>query len=365
MRHYFHYFFMYFWHLTSKFLYFFKIKILPNYIKFKNLKVAVIKPNFYFDLYNVNNNSSSIQKIIYSSPYRLGPAGLFYDLKSDFFLSNTKPTGSLIKKIKNRLHKSKGSRIIYKLQKKNSRNINNINFNIYDLIICYEGAVTDDIVNKYRKPIWALTLEDHSHRNYKKFLFFRPKPYDLFINLTQGFTLYSLFKIIHSIDFSYTFGSANLLKKLGIKNKKNIDIAIEIQQPSFVEKELSNHKYYKIYKLNGSLNLKNYLKILSKSRYFFCPIFTTPRWGNSIIEAALSQCLVIGNRLSYWNSLLIHDDLHCENLEDGLKILDMIKKNKSKYYFYLNQQNKKLNKINYLFPMNQIFEYAKKKSYLK
>ena len=55
----------------------------------------------------------------------------------------------------------------------------------------------------------------------------------------------------------------------------------------------------KVQKLDGNLKIKNYIKKLSKSKIFYCPIFTTPRWGNSIIEASMCQNLIIGNKRGY------------------------------------------------------------------
>ena len=47
----------------------------------KKLKIALIKPYFYLDLYTKSSNN--FKDIIYSSYYRFGPVGLFYDLNSD------------------------------------------------------------------------------------------------------------------------------------------------------------------------------------------------------------------------------------------------------------------------------------------
>jgi hypothetical protein len=82
--------------------------------------------------------------------------------------------------------------------------------------------------------------------------------------------------------------------------------------------------------LDGSLEVKKYIKLLSSSKIFFSPIYgvNNPRWGNSITEAALCQCLIVGNPYLYWNSLLIHDDLVCKNFDESISILKKLINNK-------------------------------------
>jgi len=318
----------------------------------KKIKVAVLKPFFYLDLYTYSSNNYI--DIINSSYYRLGPAGLFYNLKSDFYITRTKINSELNKRIKKRI-KSKDHKKLIALQKKNSINANNINYNDYDLIISYEGAVNPDIIKQYSKVKWAIVLEDHSHHDYKKFLFSKPKNYDLFLNLTQGFTPYSIFRKSHCIDFSYTFGDSNFLKKMKIKKTHKTDIVLEVQQPSQILDDIKIDKY-KIQKLDGSLKILDYVKKLSSSKIFFCPMYTTPRWGNSLIEAALCQNLLVGNRYGYWNSNLIHKDLHCSSIKVGKKIILKLLSNKKKYNYYLKKQNEILDEINFNRPLRQIYD---------
>ncbi len=320
--------------------------------KKKKFKIAVIKPYFYLDLYTKSSNN--FKDIIYSSYYRFGPVGLFYDLNSDFFITKSKISKELKERIKKRI-KSKEHKKLIEVQKKNSINEKKIGFNKYDVVLCYEGAVSNEIIKKNSKCRWGIILEDHSHHSYKKFLIMKPKNFEFFLNLTQGFTPYSFFRKNHCIDFSYTFGSSNLLKKLNIKKTYKIDVLAEIQQPSKIIQEL-NLKKYEIEKLNGNLQTKDYIKKLSSSKIFFCPIFTTPRWGNSIIEAAICKNLVIGNKFGYWNSILIDNDLHCSSISEGRKIIEDILSDKQKYNFYLKKQTKILDNINFNRPISQLYK---------
>ena len=112
-------------------------------------------------------------------------------------------------------------------------------------------------------------------------------------------------------------------------------------------------------KLDGSLNIEEYIKKLACSKIFFCPLFTTPRWGNSIIEAALCKNLIIGNKWGYWNSLLIDKDLHCSSINEGIKIISRILSDKKIFNYYLIKQNKILENINYKLPLEQIYSRLK------
>jgi hypothetical protein len=346
--------FMVFWYLYTSISYFF-LNEKSIFLKKKKLKVAVIKPFFYLDLYT--SSSKNLRKIIYSSQYRFGPVGLFLDLKSDFYISNPEINLEMQKKIKERV-KNAHHRKLIQIQKNKSIDENKINYKNYDLILTYEGAVSETIIKKYPSIKWGVLLEDHSNKKYKPFCLFKPKLFDFFLNLTQGYTPYSFFKRNHCIDFSYTFGSINFLKNLKIKKVKKIDVVIEIQQPNEVFKQLNKENMITV-KACGDLKIRKYIETLSSSKIFFCPVFTTPRWGNSIIEAALCQSLIIGNKYGYWNSLLIHKDLHCTSIEDGKKIIKKVLSDKNIYEHYLLMQNNLLNEINYILPMRQIHNLLK------
>jgi hypothetical protein len=307
------------------------------------------------DLYT--KSAKNFSKIIYSSRYRFGPVGLFSDLEADFYITNPTISDEQKKKIFNR-NKTKENKKFVNVQKNNSIKINIINYNKYDLILSYEDAVTEKIVKKYPKINWGLILEDHSNKNFKKYCLYKPGVFDFFLNLTQGYTPYSIFKKKHCIDFSYTFGSSNFLNKLKIKKTFEIDIVVEIQQPAEVFNVLKL-KNWTVEKLDGSLNIKDYIKKIASSKIFFCPIFTTPRWGNSLIEAALCKNLIIGNKWGYWNSLLIDKDLHCSSIGDGTKIISKFLSEKKLYNYYLAKQNNILDNINYKLPLNQIYSILK------
>ena len=144
-------------------------------------------------------------------------------------------------------------------------------------------------------------FEDHREVNYLKYKIFGSKKYDLTLDTTQGFTPYDIFKNSKSVNFPYSFASNSVANKLKIKRKKKKQILLEIYQPKKLSfKKIKN---IKVFASDSSLKIYDYLKRLAKTKYFYCPIYELPRWGNSIIEAAAFDCLIIGNPNCFWNSL--------------------------------------------------------------
>ena len=97
---------------------------------------------------------------------------------------------------------------------------------------------------------------------------------------------------------------------------------------------------------------------MSKGKFFLAIGCQKPRWGNSLIEAALCENLIIGNRNHFWNSHLILDELHCSQLDDAISIINLINKNKLLYKKYLNKQTEILNNLNYYRPLSQIYKFS-------
>lgn len=168
-----------------------------------------------------------------------------------------------------------------------------------------------------------------------------------------------------NIDFSYSFGNSKLLKDLKINVKKKNRIICEIYQPQNMVNSLIEADVGDVYKLDSTLSLRKYLQLLASSKIFFCPILHIPRWGNSLIEAAMCQCLIVGNPKNFYNPILIDKNLECSSFEEGLLILKNLIKNPKLYKKYLKLQNKKLDYINFERPIMQIKEFLLNKKIKK
>lgn len=317
------------------------------------LRILFVKPYSYLDIYSLSFKSPV--KTFYSSIFRFGPVGLLTNNHTDFRIIDSYDG----KKINYNKVKKNNSRLNFlKIQKKQSIDVNSINFNHYDLVISFENTLSEKLTGFYPKILWAKFYDDHKSSNYKKSIFKKPVGFDLIFNQTLGFTPYSFFRKSHWIDFSYTFGNSNFLNYFNFKKVKEIDFVVEVHQKEYIKILANKINYLNSHCLDETLSQKNYLKVLAKSKFFLAVDCKLPRWGNSLIEAALCQNLLIGNRDHFWNSQLIIEELHCTNFDQAIKIIKTLKKNKKKYMSLLNKQNSRLNYFNYIRPIEQIFNYA-------
>ncbi len=324
-----------------------------NISNFKKIKILLVKPYSYLDIYSLSFKNPI--KTFFSSIYRFGPVGLLVDNHADFCIVNSYDG----KKINYKQLKKNNSRLNFlKIQKKQSVDVTSINFNDYDIVISFENTLSAKLTSLYPKILWAKFYEDHKNPDYIKSIFKKPKGFDLVLNQTLGFTPYSFLRKSHWIDFSYTFGSSNFLNHLNLQKKKEIDFVLEVNQKKYIKTLVKKINHLNWHCLDESLSQKNYLNVLAKSNFFLAVDCQSPRWGNSLIEAALCQNLLLGNRNHFWNSQLIIDELHCTSFNQAVKIIESLKASKNKYKRLLNKQNILLNYMNYQRPLKQIFNYA-------
>lgn len=343
------FFFLFVWNIYVRFLLRFKKE---SHLKYKKkFKILFVKPYDYLNLYTFKR--SNYIKTILSSLYRLGPVGLFTEYNCDFIISKKNYKKNYIEKDKSRKKK-------LSLQSKKAQNLQNINFDKFDIVVVFEDAVCHSLIKKYTKTLWGIIYEDHSNNNYKKSIFFAPNQYDMILNQTLGYTPYSIFRRNYWIDFSYTFGNSNFLKKCNLKKSKNLDIIVEVNQKKYVKDKIKKNKKYKKIILDETLDFKKYLKTLSRGKFFLAVDCTKPRWGNSLLEAALCQNLIIGNKYHFWNSQIILEELHVQNLEDAIKLVDKLKNDKNLYKKLLVEQNKLIDYLNFTRPINQIKNFSQK-----
>ena len=357
----------------------FKIKYKYSYNKYKKffvslkklkIKILLLKPFHYTDLYKDSFHlKNKEKKIILSTRYRLGPVGLFFNFLTDVVITNNNEQVNIHKNIYLNKFKKKSDnyKYIYN-QYLGSKILKDINISSYEMVISLKDDISIDYIKKNSDILWAKMFEDHSDPSYKNNAYLESPIYDITLNLTQGYTPYSLFRSSNNIDFPYSFGNSFFLKQMKFSAKKKINIVCEVFQPKEINSFLISSGFKNFARLDGNLDAKKYIKLLSSSKIFFSPIYgaTSPRWGNSIIEAALCQCLIVGNPYSYWNSLLIHDDLACKSFNESMPILNKLLNDRSLFDYYLDLQNKKLNFINYYQPIIQIINKIKKiKDYKK
>jgi hypothetical protein len=312
----------------------------------------IIKHFSYSDLYSPNINSKI--GTIKSSRYRVGPISIILDFKSMIAISDYLND----RKLKLNEFKFFQRYNYFKFLYKNRINFNNFNFSKFHWVIALKDTIPSKIMKKNKNILWTLLFEDHKEKNYVKSNIFGNKKYDITFDTTQGFTPYDLFKNKFSVNFPYTFANNLISHKLNLNNKKKQQILIEIHQPkNLLFDDLSK---FKIFSSSSNLKVSDHMKRLSYTKYFYCPIYKIPRWGNSIIEAAAFNCLIIGNPNCFWNSLLIQKECIARNHVEGIKIIKKFEKNKKLYKSVLYKQTYIFNLLNYHRPLDLISNIVKK-----
>jgi len=327
-----------------------KNKILKTNLS-KKINILIIKPFNYSDLYAPNKKTKL--DTIKSSRYRMGPISLVLEFKTKIIISDYFNETKI--KLKDEINTSNYK--YYRGQFNNKINVKKFNFSKFDWVVAIKDSVPKHVIKKYPTVLWSLLFEDHREINYLKYKIFGSSKYDLTLDTTQGFTPYDIFKSKKSINFPYSFSNSLVCKQIGLKNIKKKQILLEIYQPNTLP--FKNLKNFKILKSEGNLEIYDHFKRLSQSKYFYCPIYKIPRWGNSIIEAATFNCLIIGNPNCFWNSLLIQKECIAKTHAEGLRIINVFEKNNKLYKRVLSKQRYIFNLINYNLPLNQISEIVK------
>lgn len=324
-----------------------------NVSKLKKIKVLIIKPFYYTDLYSPVANSEI--EMIASSQYRMGPLGLILNFDTEIVISQYKNDKKL--NFDNINFKNRESYL--RSQYEEAIDFHTFNFNKYDWVISIKDSVPSSTIRQHPDILWSKLYEDHREIFYLSDNYLGSPKYDLTLDTTQGFTPYDFLKNNKSISFPYSFGNTDTLSQMKFEKRKEEQLVTEVYQPTTLSFETIEE--IKVFNTKGNLKTLDYLRLLSNSKYFYCPIYELPRWGNSIIEAATFNCLVVGNPNSFWNSLIIQKECVAKNHNEGLKIIKKFQKHKDLYHDVLQRQTQTLNQINYNLPLNNILNMTKKK----
>ena len=260
-------------HFKIKYRYFYnKYEKLTFSLKKLKIKILFLKPYHYTDFYqNSAKLKNKEKKIILSTRYRLGPVGLFFNFLTDVVITNNNEHVNIHKNIYFNKFKKKSEnyKYIYN-QYLRSKILKDINFSSYDMVISLKDDISIDYIKKNSHILWAKMFEDHSDPSYKNNAYLESKIYDLTLNLTQGYTPYSLFRSSNNIDFSYSFGNSLFLKQMKLSAKKKIDIVCEVHQPKDINSFLISNGFKNL------IYLSNHLRHWMNVAYFFIFIFHIP-----------------------------------------------------------------------------------------
>jgi len=323
-----------------------------NLNNLKKIKILIIKPFYYSDLYSSNIKNEI--EMIASSRYRMGPVGLILNFDTEIAISQYKND----KKLNFDDINVKDRDSYLRSQYDEAIDFHTFNFNKYDWVVSIKDSVPSSTIRQHPDILWSKLYEDHRETGYLNDNYFGNLKYDLTLDTTQGFTPYNFLKNNKSISFPYSFSNTDSLSQMKFEKRKEEQLVTEIYQPNNLSFETI--KQINVFKTKGNLKTLDYLRLLANSKYFYCPIYELPRWGNSIIEAATFNCLVIGNPNSFWNSLIIQKECVAKNHNEGLKIIKKFQKDKTCFNKVLQRQTQTLNQINFNLPLNGILNMTKK-----
>ena len=351
--------FIFFWNFLTKLNYSIyknkkkKFEFNFNLYNLKKIKVLIIKPFYYSDLYSSNIKNEI--EMIASSRYRMGPVGLILNFDTEIVISQYKND----KKLNFDDINVKDRDSYLRSQYDEAIDFHTFNFNKYDWVVSIKDSVPSSTIRQHPDILWSKLYEDHRETGYLNDNYFGNLKYDLTLDTTQGFTPYNFLKNNKAISFPYSFSNTDSLSQMKFEKRKEEQLVTEIYQPNNLSFETIEQ--INVFKTKGNLKTLDYLRLLSNSKYFYCPIYELPRWGNSIIEAATFNCLVIGNPNSFWNSLIIQKECVAKNHNEGLKIIKKFQKDKFFFNEVLQRQTQTLNQINFNLPLNNILNMTKKK----
>jgi hypothetical protein len=317
------------------------------------VRYALVKQANYEDLYWCPPASCQ-PEVPLTSLFRTGPAALFTDHNTDFYIVNdTSEYDDL-------LNVRKDPDII-KTNQTYSVNSEDVDWSVYDCVICVNIAVKPTVVEKYPDVLWAYYLSDPKRmpRNIDM-----TKPlanYDLYLNLrsarhpqpTSNWEInfpYCLqyFGCFEKIDIPITRSKVFKFYHMNIHDRQYLtDLGIREDLKGYV-----NHI--------GEGEITDFLSGLSRCKY---SIKFSPReiWGNSIIEAIACGCLVFSQLEGNGEYKLVGDskgmcvtNCFASSYEELIFKIKWFDQNETTYLEQLQQQRDNLTKYCYELPMKSL-----------
>tara|TARA_B110000008_G_scaffold258210_1_gene276994 strand:+ start:2683 stop:3723 length:1041 start_codon:yes stop_codon:yes gene_type:complete len=221
-----------------------------------------------------------------------------------------------------------------------THNINNININNYDIIWCRDDII--DVIklkNLYPDKLFIYENVEHAFANFNY-------DYDLILDHTD-FSFRAIQKLNTKISFPYPINKDILRKNIDCIKSKTIyfDSRDIIQYAKIANTSIDNinsqiSNFMKQYNISVNIvnkrpekhlsplldndsnitNTLTYFNRIGQSKYF---VLTFPRLGQSLVEAAALNCIVIGTKKSINSPFICHK----ECLFNDFASLEQIKNN--------------------------------------
>lgn len=341
----------------------------------KNIKIAFVKSSVYQDLWVCDKTNDS-NELFVSSLMRCPPIGLAEHFNTDFIIiKDTDEYPCNMNKCC--IHHSKYDNMKYSKENKYpdlpfldntfhkhitidsvSYNVDDIDWNIYNIVITINHCIPDRIVKKYNKILWCY----YSGENEKSVVDNLIGNYDIILN--QDVNKQNL--PIYSIGFPYTFIGLNTIEKINntlfpnmIFKKEGIYMEINntterpVKNIPFEFLEISKNCNIPIILHNQNIieNTKN----LYNSKYFV-KLLGRPLRGNAILEAVSAGILILANKNLIVFNDLIHDNCHIENYHNVIEKIKYYNENIEEYDKIIKYQRKILYEKYFLNPINNLYK---------
>lgn len=322
--------------------------LLMDTLALNNVKIAVVKSNIYQDLW-VSDITSDIQTIFKSSLMRCSPIGLCEKGSVDFIIVKEScdypckvytfvPTKEEQKSLKySKEIKNVGLPFLDSTYHKHttidevSHNVDDIDWNIYNIVITMNACIPDRIIALYPSILWCYYISENEEHFLKGLI----GNYDLLLNQDIGKdNSYSIgfpytYLGSHTLEnvYSSLFGEESVVKK-GIFMEINnvLERPVRTIPDSFLH--ISNMCSLPIFIHNQ--NIVENLKIVCQCSYFVKLHGRVIR-GNGVLEAISCGTLVLMNKNLIMYSDLIPDECHVENVDDVIRKINAFESDTESY----------------------------------
>jgi hypothetical protein len=336
------------------------------------MRLAIVKQDVFQDLYCAPAGTSGLDLLL-SSLHRSGPVGLIAGAKADFWIVKTEqdPECSIWQQKSTDCHQSP-LEFYLNLQTKVPRNgeyghkepqgrwaLNaaDIDWSIYDVVICYDAAVPARITRRFPQVAWCYFVGEPCMRSYKSSLA-QPLPgYDFF--LSQRFRRIRLLPrpANHVIEFPYFaqyYGCFHELFKLDARKHAGRGIFIEGRSNADLQETQLNalRQFGPVRWPSG--NIENVLRGLLASKYFL--VSEGRKWGNATVEAVACGCLALGSPVGQHHVSLFTPQTTCRSFESALRKIEFFENHPSAFDEELWRQRSLLNRFGFERPLKELHE---------
>jgi hypothetical protein len=335
-----------------------------------DIRLALVKQDVYQDLYCAPVGASG-KELLVSSLHRSGPAGLLAAFRPDFYIVKTEAdpecniwrekatdchqqTEEYYLGLKERIHRDGeyGHKVP---QGTLALSSGDIDWSVYDFVICYDAAVPKRITKQFPNVTWCYYVGEPCMRSYKESEREPIQGYDLF--LSQRFRRYRSLPtpMAHVVEFPYFaqfYGCFHKLLETTPSDLARCGVAVEGRS----KHNLTDKNLAKLSTLGGVRyprgSLINVLTELMASKYFL--IGEGRKWGNAQVEAVACGCLTVGSPNGQHNVSLFTPNTTCHDFEESIECINSFESNEEAFKNEIGRQRALLMKFCWERPLKEL-----------